>query len=57
MPMKKRFTLTENLKHRVKYRQKYENPGEGTIDLIKQFARVYSVEKCKNGSFVELVLN
>jgi hypothetical protein len=57
MPMKKRFTLTENLKHRVKNRPKFENPSEGTIDLIKQFARVYSVEKCKNGSFVEFVLN
>lgn len=55
--MKKRFTLKENQKHRVIYQVKKEKPSEATVDFIKQFARVYSVEECKNGSFVELILN
>lgn len=55
--MKKRVTLKENFKHRVTNRTKKENPSEATIDFIRQFARVYSVEQGKNGSSVELILN
>ena len=55
--MKKRITLKENFKHRVTNRTKKENPSDTTIDFIKQFARVYSVEKVNNGSSIELILN
>ena len=55
--MKKRFTLEEETKHRVIYTTKKENPNKTTVDFIKQFARVYSVEKVKNGSMIELILN
>lgn len=55
--MKKHFTLQKESKHRVIYTSKKENPSETTVDFIKQFARVYSVEKVKNGATIGLILN
>ncbi|MDD2797548.1 MAG: hypothetical protein PHV20_03050 [Bacteroidales bacterium] len=55
--MKKRFTLKENVKHRVPNRKNQENPTQTTLNFLQQFARVYEVEKCKNDSIVEFYLN
>lgn len=55
--MKKHFTLEEKSKHRVSNSSRDENPSKKTVDFIMQFARVYSVEKAKNGSKIELILN
>lgn len=57
MPMKKKFTLKENSKHCLTEPFESLNPQKSTIDFLKQYVRIYSVEKCKDGSFIGLVLN
>lgn len=55
--MNRKFTSTENLKHKVQSKEIIPFPRKSTIDFLMQFARVYSVEKSKNSSFIELILN
>lgn len=55
--MNKKFTLRENLEHKVQKTSEKILPQKSTIQYLMQFARVYTVEKSKSGSFIEFVLN
>lgn len=55
--MNRKFTSTEKPKHKVQTTEIIHLPRKSTIDFLKQFARVYSVEKIKNSSNIELILN
>ncbi len=55
--MKKHYTSINHSKKRENQTLIHPDPGKLTLDFLKQFARVYTVEKNEKGTTVGLFLN
>jgi hypothetical protein len=55
--MKKAYTSEFHGKNQMQKELSRYNPKKTTVNLLKQFARSYAVEKSENGKTVELFLN
>ena len=57
LPMKKSYTSEFHGKSQMQKDLSRLSPKKSTLNLIRQFARVYTVAKIENGKTVDLFIN